>query len=170
MRRQHGAAGMTLIEVLVAMCLLAILSVLGYKAFSALLVSRERLMETSTRWVDLARTFARFGDETAAADGVELDDSSATLRLLLRGRSTATGTETIVYRADGSGLRWASDRAGNAAFAVLGNEYRVRCYLLLDDGREIARWRRGDPGQPVAVGMRVSGPLVGQVHRLWRLP
>ncbi|MGL6047586.1 MAG: PulJ/GspJ family protein, partial [Vogesella sp.] len=56
MKRQLG---MTLIEILVAMSLLAILTVMGYRAFGNLLNAREHIMQTGERWVQLARVLRR---------------------------------------------------------------------------------------------------------------
>lgn len=160
-------AGMTLIEVLVAMCLLAILSVLGYKAFSALLLTRERLMETSTRWIALSRVFGQVGDEIStlpAGGGLRLEPDA--LRLASRRSDSAE----IVYRSGNDGLSWSSGRNEDRRFPVLGAEYRVSWSVQLDDGRVVARWRPGDAGRPAALGMHVSGPLVGTASRLWSLP
>jgi general secretion pathway protein J len=163
---------MTLIELLVAMCLLAILSVLGYKAFSALLVTRERLMEVSSRWIGLSRTFAQLGDEVVASSDIQLDErpDGQWLKLSRPETSPDGGRDSVVYRAGAGGLTWASSRTGAAAFPVLGAEYRVVWSVRLADGGETSHWRQGAPGRPVALEMRVSGPLVGSVRRQWFLP
>ena len=174
-------SGMTLIEILVAMCILAILSVLGYKAFSALLISRERLMETSASWVDLARLFRRIEtdlDALPVPDGRErtsaslrLQDDAGAQRLMLSvfSPSRPDGKDVLVYQA-GAGLSWSSLRVPGERFDLLGAEYRIRWQVLLDDGRRVAVWPDGSDNEARALEMRIDGPAIGAVTRLWSLP
>lgn len=164
-------AGMTLIEVLVAISLLSILSVLGYKAFSALLLTRERLMEVSARWIDLSRTFAQLGETLDGAAAVQLLSTQEGQQLVLSLPAGPGGEagEHIRYLAGPAGLQWTSSRYPRAAFPLLDGAYRTLWYVRLDDGRESMQWGPGAPGRPVALGMRVSGPLIGSVSRLWSL-
>ncbi|WP_293239445.1 prepilin-type N-terminal cleavage/methylation domain-containing protein [Paludibacterium sp.] len=171
--------GMTLIELLVAMSLMAILSVLGYKAFSALLISRERLMAVSTQWVDLARVFARMSGEVgvlfpapgaAAPLRLEGEAGQQALQLALPSSLLASGVDNIVYQAGPAGLEWSTARAAGQRFALLDAGYHVRWRLQLDDGRWVDGWQPGGTGRPRLLEMQVNSPVTGTITRYWRLP
>lgn len=176
--KRRRETGMTLIEVLVAMSVLAILSVLGYRAFGALLIARERLMETSGQWIDLARLFRRVGRDLArlppqgaadAAAALQLDGAPDRQRLTLTVFSPdgAEALERIRYDA-ASGLGWRSSRAGDTEYPLLPAGYRVHWRLLLEDGRWRADWPA--PGsRPSALQLQVEADGIGSVSRLWSL-
>lgn len=183
-RPRARQSGMTLIEILVAMSVLAVLSVLGYKAFSALLISRERLMETSSQWVELARLFRRVEYDldrlpvsgTGASQNafLRLDAAAGVQRLTLSVYSAASERERdrIVYQPGTDGLSWSSARAEARVYPLLGPDYRVRWRILLDDGRWVSAWpdREGDTGVPRALELQVAQQGIGAVTRLWSLP
>ncbi|MCD0493531.1 GspJ family type II secretion system protein [Chromobacterium violaceum] len=191
-RRQGG---MTLLEILVAMSLLAILSVMGYKAFGSLLIARERLMQTGEQWVDVARAFRRLesdlsGQQPAAnaaeqQQGLTLGASSLVLQqdgkgqaLVLEAVSTRypSGRERIVYQSGEGGVSWSAGEAGAASpvvYALLGRDMRVDWRVLLNDGSWQQAWPMGDAAQgrvPRALEMRVQMPGKGQARRIWVLP
>jgi general secretion pathway protein J len=177
-----GQRGMTLIELLVAMSVLAILSVLGYRAFSALLLSREHLMDTATQWIELARVFRRVErdvqgmppqDEVAAsAIDLRLEHLPQGMRLsLLRTSAWSRGeVERVRYQSNEQGLSWSSSRAGELAYPLLPAGHQVHWRLLLADGRWVEQWPDGGGGQLRALEMRVAHPVTGPVTRLWSLP
>jgi len=181
-RRVHGQSGMTLIEVLVAMSLLAILSVLGYQAFSNLLISRERLMETSAQWIDLARLFRRIERDLAGLEPTQvrapsrqrlsLEQAAEGQRLSLPIYSALAddGRERIVYQQQSAGLVWSSTRVEGEFFPLLSAASQVRWRLLLDDGRWVESLSDAPGAQARALEMRVSHVGIGSVTRLWRLP
>jgi len=173
--------GMTLIELLVAMSVLSILTVLGYRAFSALLHSREHLMNTSTQWIELARVFRRVerdlqGVPPLSGGRAEIElqlanaPQGARLSLLRTSAWSVSGYERVLYQSSAQGLSWSSSRAGEAAYPLLAAGYQVDWRLLLDNGRWVERWPDGEGGQLRALEMRVAHPVVGQVTRLWSLP
>lgn len=172
------ATGMTLIEVLVAMSVLAILSVLGYRAFGALLIARERLMETSGQWIDLARLFRRVGRDLARLPPLGTPDNAAALQLDgAPGRQRLTLTvfspdgadalERIRYDA-AAGLGWRSSRAGDTLYPLLPAGVRVQWRLLLEDGRWRQDWP-ADGSRPHALQLQVEAAGIGRVSRLWSL-
>ena len=60
MKRHHAsAAGFTLIEILIALAILGLVAVLGYRAVSSLTDSEVRLAAESGRWRELDALFAR---------------------------------------------------------------------------------------------------------------
>lgn len=173
----HHQRGMTLIELLVAMSLMAILSVLGYKGFSALLITRERLMAVSTQWVDLARVFARLGGELDRLPGdvpgrlrLDGDDGRQVLTLQLPSSLLPSGVDTIVYRIDPNGLAWSTARAAGQSFALLDEGFRVQWRVQLADGRWSPSWGGGNSARPRLLEMRVTQPGVDTVTRYWSLP
>jgi len=60
-------AGFTLLELLIAISILALLSVLGYRALSALTDSEVRLTEEATRWRTLDQLFTRLESDMRMA-------------------------------------------------------------------------------------------------------
>ncbi|OHX12868.1 type II secretion system protein GspJ [Chromobacterium sphagni] len=187
--------GMTLLEILVAMSLLAILSVMGYKAFGSLLIARERLMQTGEQWVDVARAFRRLESDLTgqqpqptAADqqqGLTLGASSLTLMqdgkgqsLVLEAVSTRYpgGVERVSYHAGNGGLSWSAGDAGGGAaisYALLGAGMQVSWRVMLNDGSWQDAWPISDAAQgrvARALEMRVLMPGKQQAHRVWVLP
>src|SRR5204863_5490125 len=55
----RGAPGFTLVEVMIAVAIVALLSLLGYRALAALSDSEEKLSAEATRWRTLDLFFAR---------------------------------------------------------------------------------------------------------------
>jgi len=65
--RSRSFAGFTLLELLVAIAILALLSVLGYRALAALTDSEVRLTEEATRWRTLDQLFTRLESDMRQA-------------------------------------------------------------------------------------------------------
>jgi general secretion pathway protein J len=65
--RVMACAGFTLLELLVAIAILALLSVLGYRALAALTDSEVRLTEEATRWRTLDQLFTRLESDMRQA-------------------------------------------------------------------------------------------------------
>lgn len=190
--RDGRQGGMTLIEILVAMSLLALLSVLGYKAFGSLLISRERLMQTSEQWVDAARAFRRLeGDLTgqmpAPTQGqgpslggsqllLQSDGDGQTLTLQSFSARYPGGQERISYHAGAQGLSWAAGDAQGAAptaYVLLGKDAAVRWRVMLDDGNWLENWPPREASlarSPRALEMRIRMPGNEWAKRIWPLP
>jgi general secretion pathway protein J len=180
MKRQRG---LTLIELLVAMILLAILSVLGYRAFGNLLIARERLMETGTRWVELARAFRRLEGELAelpplsqVSNGVpplmlQLDGPRQQLVLTRFSVRYQGGREALHYRADGQGLAWAAGAPELAAnfLPLLPADSPVHFRVMTASGNWLDSWPV--PGESArALEMAVTPPGSEPIRRQWALP
>ncbi|RXZ43222.1 prepilin-type N-terminal cleavage/methylation domain-containing protein [Crenobacter cavernae] len=168
---------MTLIEVLVAMALMALLSVMGYRAFGNLLISRERLMTTADEWTALARAFSRVERDLArlppgtAGAALKLTEDGA-LALTADAPNAIDGEEMIEYTVREQGLWWASHaaNASGTGWPLLPGKAPA-WQVGLSDGRWFARWPLPDGGgRPVAV--KLSLPLSGghRVERVWALP
>ncbi len=113
-------AGYTLVEVLVALAILALLSTVGWRSLAAVLEARERLAAEAARWQAVAAFFDRFAHEAGRA---------------LERPVRATGGPRPAWEGDAatgvSFSRGASDAAGGAAARV--------AYLLAADGTLLRR-------------------------------
>ncbi|WP_028537152.1 prepilin-type N-terminal cleavage/methylation domain-containing protein [Paludibacterium yongneupense] len=186
--RDRRQAGMTLIEILVAMSLMAILSVLGYRAFSALLMTRERLVEVSRQWVGLARAFRRVEGDigrlapqvapvAGAAPVLRLTpDGGGRLDLLVFSVRYPDGVEWIRYRGGADGVRWSAaapaDIDKQAGWRLLDPGASVRWRLLLSDGRWVESWPPllASAAVPRVLEMTARLPGEAPIRRLWNLP
>ena len=59
------ADGMTLLELLVAISILAIITTLAYRGIDTLIRSNDRLLQESTRWQAISLFFTRFGNDVS---------------------------------------------------------------------------------------------------------
>ncbi|PKO87676.1 MAG: hypothetical protein CVU18_09970 [Betaproteobacteria bacterium HGW-Betaproteobacteria-12] len=64
---KHPAAGFTLIEILVAMSLLAVIGVLGYRGLDSVRQTAERVQEKAMRWQEIALVVDRLGSDVRQA-------------------------------------------------------------------------------------------------------
>jgi general secretion pathway protein J len=69
-------SGLTLIELLVAVAIFGLLSVLGYGGLNRLLDSRERLAQEQRYWRELSVVFLRLGDDLAHARARQVRDEA----------------------------------------------------------------------------------------------
>lgn len=184
MKRQLG---MTLIEILVAMSLLAILTVMGYRAFGNLLNAREHIMQTGERWVQLARVLRRVeadlqrlprqAPSEQQPPALQLQPAGQGQQLLLRLASSRypDGQEYVQYRA-AAGLGWLAGPAttppDGEALPLLAGDYRVQWRVLAANGQWYPQWPAADAGSPHprALEMRVVVPGDETIHRVWALP
>ena len=74
-RPKHG---FTLVELLIALAILGLLSVLGYRAIAALATSETRLAEEAERWRTLDHLFARLEADCRAAQPRDVRTGEAT--------------------------------------------------------------------------------------------
>jgi general secretion pathway protein J len=182
-RRSGGPAtslrtGFTLIEILIAVAIVALLSLLGYRALAALSDSEEKLSMEATRWRTLDLFFARLegdlrqavprparlsdareaawvGDTDSAGNGV-LAFSRAGPEFALE--PTSAGARMGYRFRDGSVevLYWASyDRPANvapAAYPLIAGVATFQLAYLAKDGSWLDAWpRTGEADLPRAV-------------------
>jgi len=173
-----ASAGFTLIEVLIALAIVALLSVLGYRALGALSDSEEKLSAEATRWRALDSLFARLegdlrqavprparfgdareppwvGDTDAAGNGI-LAFSRAGPEFTLEPSSAGA---RLAYRLrDGAVevLYWASyDRPRGAeptAYPLITGVAGFRLAYLAQNGSWLDTWpQSGEPDLPRAI-------------------
>jgi general secretion pathway protein J len=172
MRGAHvRQGGMTLIELLVAISVLALLSVLGYGAFSSLLLSRTHLVAASEQWVQLTQVFRHLERDLerlppGGRRGLLLELVAGSEQQVLRLQS---GRERIAYLFSGQGLHWASDQVDGEAQRLLPPDCRVRWRVLLADGRWVQRYAGNGFSVTRMLEMQLGCPGA-EITRRWRLP
>ncbi len=170
--------GFTLIEVLIAVAIVALLSLLGYRALAALSDSEEKLSEEATRWRTLDLFFARLegdlrqamprparlgdsrepawaGASDAAGNGL-LAFSRAGPEFALEPTSAGTRLEYRFHDGSVEVLYWASyDRplgVEPTAYPLISGVASFRLAYLARDGSWLDAWPRpGEAELPRAV-------------------
>ncbi|MEO6748319.1 MAG: type II secretion system minor pseudopilin GspJ [Casimicrobiaceae bacterium] len=183
------ARGFTLIEVLIALTIMALIGVLAYRAMAALTDGEARLAQETSRWTTLDAFFARVeadlraavprsvrhGDarEPAFAAGVDASGNAA-LTLTRAGSEfddePGSGGQRIGYQLrDGTVdiAYWpALDNVAGAhplVYPLLAGVVQLRIGYLTHDGRWIAQWPvLGEPDVPTAA--RVELLLADGLH------
>jgi general secretion pathway protein J len=183
------ARGFTLIEVLIALSILAVIGVLAYRAMAALSDGEARLAAETERWTTLDAVFARVeadlraalprsvrhGAAREAAFAADVDaNGDATFTLTRAGSAyddpAARAGRRVGYRLDNGTLEivyWpALDNVAGATPAVyplIGGVAQFRVGYHTHDGRWIAQWPvLGEPDVPAA--LRVELLLADGAH------
>lgn len=125
MKRQHG---FTLVEVLVALTLLALVAVLAYRGMAALVDSESRLAGEAARWRTLDAAFARF----------EADLRQALPRSVKAGSTREPAWLAAVESHGASGI--AFSRAGPEFAADPGIAGQRIGYRLRGNALEVVYW------------------------------
>jgi len=112
--------GFTLIEILVAVSLLAVLGVLGYRGVAAASANAAHLSGEASRWQDIALALARVGDDSRQA-------------IAVAGRD-ADGRELPAWQLGGQPAQLTLTRA------VAGGELRRLAYRCQAGGLELLLW------------------------------
>ncbi len=153
--RQRGA-GLTLIELMVAMALLGVVGVLTWRATSQMVDARERIGAELSRWQAVVHASALIERELMQIAPPELAESAAA-----SGPATDTALPALELEADPDGHR------SRLAWTVVGGEQGFgRVELRHQDGRlEALVWPDRE-----ARGEAVRLPLLDGVNALrWRL-
>ena len=170
--------GFTLIEVLIALTILALIGVLAYRAMSALADGEARLAAETSRWTTLDAVFARaeadlraavprnvrHGNAREPAFDAAVDAAGNGMFTLTRAASAfgdepGAGGQRIGYRMQGDTVQiayWPAldnvDAAKPAVYALLPGVVQFRIGYLSHDGRWVAQWPvLGEPDVPPAV-------------------
>ena len=131
------AGGFTLIEILIALSILALIAVLGYRATSALAQSEARLSAEAARWRTLDGMFAR----------LEADMRAAQPRTARAGNSVEPAWVGATDASGNATLRFS--RAGTESTGEPGAAGQRIAYRLESGAVEVAYWPHLD--QPASV-------------------
>ncbi|MDO9385615.1 MAG: type II secretion system minor pseudopilin GspJ [Thiobacillus sp.] len=100
--------GFTLVEMLVALTIFALMSVLAYRGLTAVLQTREHLTEDNRRWRDIALTLAQLEqDMSMAVDRPVRDNGDLPLPALV-GNPQALGANDAQLSFSRMGMAWQS--------------------------------------------------------------
>jgi general secretion pathway protein J len=187
---RHAAAGMTLIEMLVALAIFAVLGIMGYRAASTAMESRQRVVAELQRWRDIAnlvqiveidlsqyieRPGATASGVAAIANGIVLTSADGGSQLsFLKLDGGGGSVRRRGYRLDGQRvlqLRWPGTDAVSSAepHVVLDKVTALRCAVIGVDGQRYIDWPPREVGRtmkPAAVDMELELPDVGTIRRL----
>lgn len=188
---RHRALGLTLIELVIALALFAILGTLTWHATAQMIDTSTRVSSEIGRWQDIARAMQRIEMElqqiaapalppgTAASPALELlrntDDGHNELRLLALG-ANGEGAHRIGLRFTGARLDWLIWPDRNArgvadAYLLLDRVRAVRWHFI-SNGERHDRWPvAGRPGDalPVAIELELDTTDDGTFTRLFAL-
>ena len=182
-----GGRGFTLIEVMVALAVVAVLGLIAYRGVAAAADTRQRLAEHNARWQDIVRLVRRLESDClqmAARPTVAGGDVS--LVRLDDGRSK--GLVFSFLRVDGAGgqvrrngyryaggqlelLRWPSSRNADAPRAdlLLDQVAAFELRFFRSNGQTTRQWppEGAAPGElPVAIDFDMDLPDAGHIRRL----
>jgi general secretion pathway protein J len=146
---RRSAKGMTLLEVMVAMALLAVLGAMASKGLSQVLRARDVVYDEQARWRSIAMAWARMGEDvTCAVAGLPSDVTQ------------------VRWQGQGTTARWAIwDSAGS----VLPVQYTLRNGTVVRTlGADLSRpWAAGPgTGRTQAPPAELDTPLLGGVRAM----
>jgi type II secretion system protein J len=140
------ARGFTLIEVLVALALMALTAVLAYRATASLVDGESRLASEATRWRSLDGAFARFEADVRQAQPRAIHAGSRVEPAWL-GAIEGHGSSAIVFTRAGSEFATEPGLAGQRiGYRVRGGALEIVYWPSLDRARDDAprAWRLVD--------------------------
>lgn len=181
---------MTLIELLVALVIFAILGVMAYRAVSSTADNRERIAAEFQRWHDIANFF-----QVAEIDLTQIvprppsapempissltltraDDGTTSEISFLKLDGTAGAVRRRGYRFAGqqvSQLRWAGADAQTlpAEYPILDHVKALHCAVLTADGQRVVTWPAPSANaatMPAAIEFELELPDAGTLRRLF---
>ncbi len=75
-----NAKGYTLIELLIAVAILALISVMAFRGLASVIETRSHLAEENRKWHDLALFFSRFGEDLSRPEHRPVMDASGIMQ------------------------------------------------------------------------------------------
>lgn len=188
--RWYATAGMTLIEMLVALAIFAVLGIMGYRAAATAMDSRQRVAAEMQRWRDIANfvqivetDLTQFVERPAVAavamagsgHGLALTSSGSGSQItFLKLDGGGTSVRRRGYRIDGERilqLRWpgTDSVASPESHVVLENVVGLRCTVMTGDGKRHADWPPSVSTaaiKPAALEIEMELPDAGTIRRL----
>lgn len=183
-------AGFTLVEMLVAVALLALIGVLGWRGLDNVQQAGRHLSETTARWQELALVGERLGRDVAQAIAVAGRQSDGRAVPPWQGSRTEKSAELIFTRlGDSAGqlsrlaYRWQDDQldlllwpmpeapAATRSYRLLSGIERLEFAYLDRQGRWLASWPT-PAGQPLPRALRLRFALHegGTLERIFDVP
>lgn len=186
---RQWAAGLTLIELSVALAVFAVLGILSYRALNSAVDSELRLGEGVRRWEALARALGRIEAEVSAIVVPTADDRKATPALLLRAEGgdtrgelsflrldEARGVRRVGFRMNGQKLEWllweGREPVGTPQVEVLLDGVRTLRWQFVASGQGLANASFDAPrqsGLPAGLGIELGLADLGRFQRLFAL-
>lgn len=185
--RRDACRGLTLIELMVALTVFAILGTLTYRGTNAMFASNEHIERELERWREINRAFQIIENElfqVASPQGGDTSDSASPMRLQaaqgvrdLRFLSLAGGggPEWIGFTFQQQRIDWTRTPMGGAARSerdtLLEDVAGVRWRFLAESGWTEAWPPEDDSTQalPRAIGLELTLPQIGTVNRIYAL-
>jgi len=183
----RASAGLTLIELMVALAVFAVLGVLSYRALSMASLSQGRLDESFRRWNGLARAMSRVETELFEIVVPKNEVSrppSAALRLVpgadgeldfLR-LDAGRGVRRAGFRLRDQKLEWllweGREASGNPQVETLLDNVRDLRWRFIAGGQRLDAWppESASPGGlPAAVVVEIDLPDLGSYNRVFTL-
>ena len=182
--------GMTLIEMLVALTIFAVLGVMGYRAAATAMETRQRVAAELQRWRDIANfvqlielDLTQFVDRSgnvgaagaAATGGLLLMQAGGNSELsFVKLDGGGASVRRRGYRLDGEHLvqlRWPGTDAVSIpeVHPILDRVAALRCTVLAADGQRYPVWpdvKGGRQIKPTAVDVELEIADVGTIRRL----
>lgn len=188
-------AGMTLIEVLVAVALLAIMSVLAFRGLDGAQRSANRLSDATERWQEVARALDRLCDDLMALqarprrngpglepalDGGGVESGPYLLALSRHSPVSGSREQRFAYRVREGRLeliQWPTvdALAANPPYLLLRGVRHLDVSYMDDGGQWLTHWppQAGNPASgrlPRAVMIRMTLEDIGELVRIVALP
>lgn len=143
-RRQRG---MTLLEVMVAIALLAVVGAMATKGLAQVIRARDVVFSEQARWRSVALAWARIGEDTTTTVG-----------------DLPTDLPQTRWQGNRTAARWA---VWGAAGSVLPIQYTLRGTTLLRiQGADLARPQKVEPGARPATPPELEAPLLEGVRSI----
>jgi len=163
-----ATAGMTLVELLVAIAITSVISLAGWRAIDVLERARDQAAAEARRWQTLDRLFESLEADLRRADFQGLSASPTGLRFRLLALAPGDDAVVIEYvpRPDTAG-RWHLDRIGGGSGVRFNLDAELPRFEFSTDGKA---WQTSVTAYPLALRMQVRFPgSDADITRLWVL-
>ena len=93
MRAKQPSSGFTLLEILIALIIFSLMSVMAYRGLTSVLQSREHLAHENRKWRDVAMLFARMEKDLSMLAKRPIRDANDLPAATFVGKTTAPGAQ-----------------------------------------------------------------------------